>query len=63
MKCFLTDAIRITLGPKSKSVLMQKSWGVPVVCNDGVAIAKELNDIIKEEDPTRQATCAMNNVS
>jgi chaperonin GroEL len=37
----LADAVRITLGPKSKSVLMQKKWGTPVVCNDGVAIAKE----------------------
>jgi chaperonin GroEL len=39
----LADAVRITLGPKSKSVLIQKSWGVPVVCNDGVAIAKEFD--------------------
>ena len=37
----LAEAVRITLGPKSKSVLMQKKWGTPVVCNDGVAIAKE----------------------
>jgi chaperonin GroEL len=43
----LADAIRITLGPKSKSVLIQKKWGVPVVCNDGVTIAKEL----ELEDP------------
>jgi chaperonin GroEL len=39
----LADAIRITLGPKSKSVLIQKQWGAPIVCNDGVAIAKELS--------------------
>jgi chaperonin GroEL len=37
----LVDAVRVTLGPKSKSVLMQKKWGPPVVCNDGVTIAKE----------------------
>lgn len=37
----LTDAIRVTLGPKSKSVLIQKQWGPPIVCNDGVTIAKE----------------------
>jgi chaperonin GroEL len=37
----LADAIRVTLGPKSKSVLMQKKWGPPLVCNDGVTIAKE----------------------
>jgi chaperonin GroEL len=31
------------LGPKSKSVLIQKSWGSPIVCNDGVTIAKEFD--------------------
>jgi len=39
----LTDAIRVTLGPKSKSVLIQKQWGSPIVCNDGVTIAKEMD--------------------
>jgi len=38
----LSDAVRITLGPKSKSVLLQRAWGVPLVCNDGVTIAKEV---------------------
>ena len=38
----LADAVRITLGPKSKSVLIQKKWGRPVVCNDGVTIAREV---------------------
>ncbi len=37
----LADAIRVTLGPKSKSVLIQRKWGAPLVCNDGVTIAKE----------------------
>ena len=39
----LADAVRVTLGPKSKSVLIQKSWGAPIVCNDGVTIAKEFD--------------------
>jgi len=39
----LTDAIRVTLGPKSKSVLIQKKWGAPIVCNDGVTIAREVD--------------------
>ena len=39
----LADAVRITLGPKSKSVLMQTHWGAPIVCNDGVTIAKEMS--------------------
>jgi len=39
----LTDAIRVTLGPRSKSVLIEKKWGSPIVCNDGVTIAKEFD--------------------
>lgn len=38
----LVDAIRVTLGPKSKCVLIDKKWGRPIVCNDGVTIAKEV---------------------
>lgn len=39
----LADAVRVTLGPKSKSVLIGKKWGTPIVCNDGVTIAKEFD--------------------
>ena len=39
----LADAVRVTLGPKSKSVLIDKKWGAPIVCNDGVTIAKEFD--------------------
>ena len=39
----LADAVRVTLGPKSKSVLIEKKWGHPLVCNDGVTIAKEMD--------------------
>jgi len=39
----LADAIRVTLGPRSKSVLIEKKWGAPIVCNDGVTIAKEFD--------------------
>jgi len=46
----LADAVRITLGPKSKSVLIQKAWGAPIVCNDGVAIAKEIDLSDAEEN-------------
>jgi chaperonin GroEL len=38
----LADAIRVTLGPRSKCVLIEKKWGKPIVCNDGVTIAKEI---------------------
>ncbi|HZZ79093.1 MAG TPA: chaperonin GroEL [Gemmataceae bacterium] len=44
----LADAIRITLGPKSKCVLIDKKWGAPLVCNDGVTIAKEID--LKDAD-------------
>jgi chaperonin GroEL len=44
----LADVIRVTLGPKSKSVLIQKKWGTPIVCNDGVTIAKEIE--LKDPD-------------
>ena len=43
----LADAVRVTLGPKSKCVLLERKFGVPVVCNDGVTIAKEM----ELEDP------------
>jgi len=43
----VAEAIRITLGPKSKSVLIQSVYGAPRVCNDGVTIAK----LVKLEDP------------
>jgi chaperonin GroEL len=38
----LADAVRVTLGPRSKCVLIEKRFGVPLVCNDGVTIAKEM---------------------
>ena len=37
----IADAVRVTLGPRSRCVLIEKKWGKPVVCNDGVTIAKE----------------------
>ena len=39
----LADAVRVTLGPRSKSVLIERKWGAPIVCNDGVTIAKEFD--------------------
>jgi chaperonin GroEL len=39
----LVDAMRLTLGPKSKCVLIERKYGAPIVCNDGVTIAKEVN--------------------
>jgi chaperonin GroEL len=39
----LANAIRVTLGPKAKSILIEKKWGSPLVCDDGVTIAKQVN--------------------
>ncbi|HET9464571.1 MAG TPA: chaperonin GroEL, partial [Gemmatimonadales bacterium] len=39
----LAEALRVTLGPKSKSVLIEQKWGRPLVCNDGVTIAKQFD--------------------
>jgi chaperonin GroEL len=39
----LADAVRMTLGPKAKCVLIEKKWGAPIVCDDGVTIAKEVD--------------------
>ena len=39
----LADAVRVTLGPNSRCVLIEKKWGEPIVCNDGVTIAKEFD--------------------
>ena len=50
----LADAVRITLGPKSKSVLIQKKWGAPVICNDGVTIAKAADFVDPEENLAAQ---------
>ncbi|MCB4457868.1 chaperonin GroEL [Leisingera sp. McT4-56] len=38
----LAEAVRVTLGPRSKSVLLQRAYGAPLVCDDGVTIAKEV---------------------
>jgi chaperonin GroEL len=39
----LADAVRVTLGPKSKCILIEKKWARPLVCNDGVTIAREVS--------------------
>jgi chaperonin GroEL len=46
----LADAVRVTLGPKSKCVLIERAFGKPIVCNDGVAIAKEVSFKSPEEN-------------
>jgi len=43
----LADAVKVTLGPRGRNVVLEKSWGAPTITNDGVSIAKE----IELEDP------------
>ena len=43
----LADAVKVTLGPKGRNVVLEKSWGAPTISNDGVSIARE----IELEDP------------
>ncbi len=46
----LADAVRVTLGPKGRNVVLAKKWGAPTITNDGVSIAKE----IELEDPNER---------
>src|ERR1700738_272552 len=39
----LADAVRLTLGPKGRNVVLEKKWGAPTITNDGVSIAKEID--------------------
>lgn len=43
----LADAVKVTLGPKGRNVVLEKSFGAPTITNDGVSIARE----IELEDP------------
>ena len=46
----LADAVRVTLGPKGRNVVLEKKWGAPTITNDGVSIAKEID----LEDPNEK---------
>ena len=39
----LADAVKVTLGPKGRNVVLEKKWGAPTITNDGVTIAKEID--------------------
>src|ERR1700739_1863340 len=51
----LADAVRVTLGPKGRNVVLEKKWGAPTITNDGVSIAKE----IELEDPYEKIGAAL----
>ena len=50
----LADAVKVTLGPRGRNVVIEKSFGAPVVTCDGVTVAKE----IELPDPVREYRCA-----
>jgi len=39
----VADAVRVTLGPKGRNVVLDKKWGAPTITNDGVSIAKDID--------------------
>ena len=55
----LADAVRVTLGPKGRTVVLEKKWGAPTITNDGVSIAKEIeldDPVTSEADGSMRAT-------
>ena len=50
----LANAVRVTLGPKGRNVVIQKSYGGPIITKDGVTVAKE----IELEDPLENMGCS-----
>src|ERR1700687_1032875 len=51
----LADAVKVTLGPKGRNVVLEKKWGAPTITNDGVSIAKE----IELDDPYENIGAAL----
>ena len=51
----LADAVKVTLGPRGRNVVLEKSYGAPLITNDGVTIAKE----IELEDPFENMGAAL----
>ena len=42
IRSYYANAVRVTLGPRGRNVLLEKSWGSPTVTKDGVTVAKEI---------------------
>ena len=53
----LADAVKVTLGPRVRNVVLEKSWGAPSITNDGVSIAKEIELDDPYEKIGRRAAC------
>jgi chaperonin GroEL len=58
----LANAVKVTLGPKGRNVVLDKKFGSPVITNDGVTIAKEIEIGTVSEDPIKKANAIIENV-
>jgi chaperonin GroEL len=58
----LADTVKVTLGPKGRNVVLEKSYGSPVITNDGVTIAKEIEIGTVSEDPKKKANAKIENI-
>lgn len=58
----LANTVKVTLGPKGRNVVLDKSYGSPVITNDGVTIAKEIEIGTISEDPKKKAGAVVENV-
>ncbi len=58
----LADTVRVTLGPKGRNVVLEKSFGSPAITNDGVTIAKEIDVGTISDNPKKKAAAKVKNV-
>jgi len=58
----LADTVKVTLGPKGRNVVLERSYGSPVITNDGVTIAKEIEIGTISEDPKKKALAKVENI-
>lgn len=58
----LADTVKVTLGPKGRNVVLDKKYGSPVITNDGVTIAKEIEIGTISEDPVKRAAAVVENI-
>lgn len=58
----LANTVKVTLGPKGRNVVLEKKYGSPVITNDGVTIAKEIEIGTVSEDPKKKAAASVENI-
>ena len=51
----LADAVKVTLGPRGRNVVIDKKWGAPTITNDGVTVAREVGAGRSHREPGRTA--------